>query len=92
MKKKVVKQSKTKKVHHSKAAKQSSSTFWGSYTKERDSFYESNPSARALIGVLIIAAAISIGLFYYKKNQVYIGLELDKYGVEYPYVEPVKAR
>lgn len=60
---------------------------WEKYCRERDHFYVSHPLIRPLLGLLIVSFAVAIGLLYYNKTVVYIGLSLDEYGIRYPYVD-----
>lgn len=64
-----------------------SSTIRSEYIKQREEFYQKHPHSRMLLGILIVAFAMAIGVLYYNKNQVYVGLSLDEQGINYPYVE-----
>lgn len=59
-----------------------------SWCTQREAFYSTHPRARFLIGILIVALAICVGVVIRDWREVYVGLELDKYDIEYPYVEP----
>lgn len=92
MKKKVLSKTKPKKSDQKALQKNRSKStgFLSAYLTQREDFYRQNPNIRPLMGVLIVATAICIGLFFHKKNQIFIGLELDKLGIDYRYIEPVK--
>ncbi|MEO8580982.1 MAG: hypothetical protein ABI425_00200 [Patescibacteria group bacterium] len=58
------------------------------YVEQRDEFYKTHPRIRVLLGLLIVSFAMAIGILYYNKTLVYIGLTLDsEYGIRYPVVE-----
>ena len=81
-----------KKPAHSSKKKKSTSTrpqsFWSVYAHQRDEMYKAHPRIRILLGLLIVAFAMAIGVMYYNMNVVYIGLSLDQqYGIRYPYVD-----
>ncbi len=62
------------------------SSFMSEYFRQRDRFFETHRYARVLLGVLIISFAMAIGVLYYNKTIVFIGLSLEQqYGVRYPY-------
>lgn len=79
----------------SKVTKKSSSSKGNSllaeYCRQRDKFYEDHPRARVLLGLLIVSFAMALGVLYYNKNIVFVGLSLDtEYGIRYPYVDVAK--
>jgi hypothetical protein len=77
----------TQKKKKTAATSKKSLSAWDKYCRERDAFYISHPMIRPLLGVLIVSFAVAIGLLYYNKTVVYIGLSLDEYGIRYPYVD-----